>query len=447
MNAMGIKSLFNAPHAGILAQYDHRFILNLKLTHQIMAHLSRTNKLQDKLYVELGPGAGALTRSLLTRPSVGVLGIEVDAKYNALLEQIQNQTQSKFRYVNENILNIDEFDVISRLFPRFAAENERRPHQQTSGLKNAAREQLLRQRRLKQEGVGVADKNDPGASSPLEDKEPPEDLLWWAGGEAKVEAVGNLPFSIITELLMRYAVDCSQQRGLFRFGRVPLHVFVQKEIAERLTATPGTPQFSRLSVLAQNFFRVSVRQTLKEMTYFPRTEVLGCLVTLEPRVAPLVNVNASVLINFNDLMMRPGSRNTMVINALKKCVPQEVALYMLQELRLDGAVLPAQLSTVEVAKMALMWQKFLEATNQTGAADASSSTPRENSCKGSSDNNDDSQSRFSERTFEHVRTHLDAEQATLNFDWEKEERFARAQREKINTKAKRNSESGAQWGE
>lgn len=419
---MGIKSLFHVPHAGMLAKYDQRFILNLKLTHQLMAHLSKSNRTADKLYVELGPGAGALTRSLLTRPSVGVLGVEIDTRYNPLLEQIRSHTEGKFQYINGDVLNIDEFETIAALYPQFAAAHERRPTSARSGggLQNSKREEILRKRHHKRPSPPAS----PAMAKELQDA--PDALQWWAMGEAKVEVVANLPFSVITELLMRYAIDCSLQRGLFRFGRVPLHFFVQKEIAERLTAAPGTPQFSRLSVLAQNFFRVSVRQTFSEMTYFPRTEVLGCLVSLEPRMAPLVDVKAQMLIQFTDIVMKPGMRNTMVTKALHKCLPAEVCQYLLQELRIDGAVLPAQLSTPEIAKMALLWQKFLEATNQAAppAMDGDEKIETHADDEGHHHQEDRHQGQTAARPF------TTKEREALAFDWENEERYALRQRAK-----------------
>lgn len=460
MTSQDIKSLFNVPSGGYLAKYDQRFILNLKLTHQIMAHLAKTNTTNDKVLVELGPGAGALTRSLLTRPSQGVLGIEVDPRYNSLLEQISTQTDGKFQWRNADVLAVDEFELIREVFPTFTKQHERTPTVGPSGssgsgggpMANASRAEALRQRRQRSQSSGGNRSSSEGGASSMEATEAPRDLQWWANGSAKVEVIGNLPFSIATELLMRYAVDCSLQRGLYRFGRVPLHFFVQKEIAERLTATPNTPQFSRLSVLTQNFFRVAIRQTFTEMTYFPRTEVLGCLVTLEPRVAPLVDVNASVLINFLDQLMKPGMRNQMISKSLNRCMPQEVVMYILQELRMDGSVLPAQLSAMEVSSMARMWEVYLTKTNQrqhhstrvSQANDDDNTEPRPNWHE--EDNSDDFAHLHSTKkppphqtkstdAFRVVREFVSSEQEALDYDWEKEAQYARRKRDQANERS------------
>ncbi|RNF20183.1 putative rRNA dimethyltransferase [Trypanosoma cruzi] len=394
VKAEGLKHLFKVPHAGYLAKYDQRFILNLKLTHQIVYHLSRTTlKTHDKLLVELGPGTGALTRSLLTRPCVAVLGIEADERFNAHLEQIRQYTDGKFHWVNADVLRVNELDVLCSVFPRFIEQHQRRrsdaradeTREKTGAegnndgdgegyegapLRNSQRERILRRRFGRSAGFnrGTASDNnrDPvnsqstgvAAAFAVTDR-------WWSDGDAKVEVVANLPFDVITELLMRYAVDCSRKQNLFVFGRVPLHVFTQKEIAERIIAPAGSIHFSRLSVLCQCFFHVQMRQTFKEMTYYPKTEVLGAMLTLQPRSVPLVpGMDAATLIHFTDLLMKPGQRGMTVHKALMKCVPAEVAQYMLQELRVDGALTVLDLTAEEICKLAMLWQRFLEASSQ-----------------------------------------------------------------------------------
>jgi 16S rRNA A1518/A1519 N6-dimethyltransferase RsmA/KsgA/DIM1 with predicted DNA glycosylase/AP lyase activity len=356
LSSHGIRQLFNAPNSRTLANNDQRFILNLKLTHQIMVHLSKSSApSKEKLFLELGPGAGALTRSILTRPSAGVLGVELDKRFNPLLQQIHLETKGKFQWVNGDVLKCDEYEMIQKMFPLFAAQHERlRPADFDKAAPLASAERI---RDKQQQGhSGVADR-------------------WWSDGGAMVEVIANLPFSVISRLLVRYAVDCDTRQGVFRFGRVPLHVFAQKEVAERMTATPGTGQFSMLSVLLQNYFKVHVRQTFREKTYYPETEVLGAFLTLEPRPVPLVGVAASSLVAFLSLAMQPHSRGITIFKALRRFLPEEVAGYMLQELRLDGSLMPLQLSVAEVAGMAMLWQRFLEATNQEAPHKAGPQTP------------------------------------------------------------------------
>ncbi|RNF14893.1 putative rRNA dimethyltransferase [Trypanosoma conorhini] len=418
VKAEGLKHLFKVPHAGYLAKYDQRFILNLKLTHQIVSHLSRTTlKTHDKLLIELGPGTGALTRSLLTRPCVAVLGVEADERFNAHLEQIRQYTNGKFHWVNADVLRVNELELLRSTFPSFVEQHRRRraavhadggeeaasaaagTHHENDDddcgdggggegyegapLRNARRERILRRRFGSAAGFnhdpareGGGSRGGSAAAFAVTDR-------WWSDGDAKVEVVANLPFDVITELLMRYAVDCSRRQNLFVFGRVPLHVFTQKEIAERIIAPAGSIHFSRLSVLCQCFFHVQLRQTFREMTYYPKTEVLGAMLTLQPRSAPLVPaMDAATLMHFTDLLMKPGHRGMTVHKALLKCVPAEVAQYMLQELRVDGALTVLDLTAEEICKLALLWQRFLEASSQQQQQQQQEQPPRDEAKRG-----------------------------------------------------------------
>lgn len=417
LKAEGIKRLYKVPHAGILAKYDQRFMLNLKLTHQIVSHLSRsTLKTGDKVLLELGPGAGSLTRSLLTRPCVGVLGIECDERFNSHLEQIRGYTKGKFHWVNADVLQVNELGLMKKFFPSFVRQNQRHragsseTRREAKGfegapLRSSQRERLLRQRQTRYGGfhrssgrgggggggegepfcepassAAASRRRDPlAATSP----NPALDVTdhWWADGDAKVEVVANLPFSVITELLMRYAVDCSRRANLFSFGRVPLHVFVQREVADRIVAPAGSLHFSRLSVLTQAFFHVKVQQVFAEWTYYPKTEVLGAMLTLEPRAVPLgwsadggesghpeqpspPPVDGASLIHFTDLVMKAGQRGASIHKALSTFMPPEVVQFMLQSVRMDGAMTVLDLSVEELVRMTGLWQAFLTVSQQ-----------------------------------------------------------------------------------
>ncbi|AIO01697.1 rRNA dimethyltransferase, putative [Leishmania panamensis] len=411
VTAEGIKQLYKVPHAGFLAKYDQRFMLNLKLTHQLVSYLSRTTlTTPDKVLVELGPGVGTLTRSLLTRPCVGVLGVEVDERFNPHLEQIRNYTNQKFQWVTADVLKVDELELLRSAFPHFVKANMRRPpspghetseanaaagadadsgsqragftgdagEHDTEGyegapLRSAQRERLLRQRRARKPHLhsgATSRRGAGGAADTAGTATPPNPAFdvtnhWWSNGNAKVEVIANLPFAIITELLMRYAVDCAQHRGLFAFGRVPVHIFAQREVAERILAPAGSVEFSRLSVLCQCFFHVRLKQTFVDQTYYPRTEVEGAMLTLEPRSVPLAHdLDASTLIHFTNLLMKPGLRAATVHKSLSRFAPAELVQYMLQELRMDGAMTVLDLSVVEVTRLASLWQQFVTMSQQ-----------------------------------------------------------------------------------
>lgn len=46
-----------------------------------------------------------------------------------------------------------------------------------------------------------------------------------------IKIVGNLPFNISIPLILRFANFASQKSGIYKFGKIPLYLVFQKEIA------------------------------------------------------------------------------------------------------------------------------------------------------------------------------------------------------------------------
>ena len=75
--------------------------------------------------------------------------------------------------------------------------------------------------------------------------------------------VGNLPYSAATPILLR----------LFA-ARTPRIVFlVQREVAERLAAGPGSKKYGRLSIIAQLYGSLELFRTVGPAAFTPRPEV------------------------------------------------------------------------------------------------------------------------------------------------------------------------------
>ncbi len=98
----------------------------------------------------------------------------------------------------------------------------------------------------------------------------------------RLRAVGNLPYSISTPLLFKIL----DEGGLFA-GCVFL---LQKEVAERITAGPGTKKYAPLSILFQNRFAARILFTVPPGAFNPPPKVTSALLSLRRRDAPLLDV-------------------------------------------------------------------------------------------------------------------------------------------------------------
>jgi 16S rRNA (adenine1518-N6/adenine1519-N6)-dimethyltransferase len=95
-----------------------------------------------------------------------------------------------------------------------------------------------------------------------------------AGRPAPHVIAGNLPYQITGPLLEK-AVHAapSIQRAVF---------LVQLEVAERLSAAPGTDSYGALSVFAQRAFKVERAFIIRRGAFYPQPNVDSAVVTLEP---------------------------------------------------------------------------------------------------------------------------------------------------------------------
>lgn len=102
------------------------------------------------------------------------------------------------------------------------------------------------------------------------------------GVEGPVKLVANIPYYITTPILEKLV----EHRRLF--SRIALTM--QKEVAERVTARPGTPEWGSLSVFVQLYFHPVLRFLIPRRFFRPVPRVDSALVELTPRVALPVDV-------------------------------------------------------------------------------------------------------------------------------------------------------------
>jgi 16S rRNA (adenine1518-N6/adenine1519-N6)-dimethyltransferase len=88
--------------------------------------------------------------------------------------------------------------------------------------------------------------------------------------------VGNLPYNISTPLLFKLFSEIHCIRDM--------HFMLQKEVVLRLTATVGTTDYSRLSVMSQYFCDNDYLFTVPAEAFDPPPKVESAVVRLTPRI-------------------------------------------------------------------------------------------------------------------------------------------------------------------
>ena len=107
------------------------------------------------------------------------------------------------------------------------------------------------------------------------------DYTAWAGND-DWRAAGNLPYNVATPLLIRLAA----------LPRPPERIvaMIQKDVADRLLATPGTAQYGSLTVAVGLTMSAERALTVPPSAFFPRPNVVSSVVVLRRREQPEVVV-------------------------------------------------------------------------------------------------------------------------------------------------------------
>ena len=94
----------------------------------------------------------------------------------------------------------------------------------------------------------------------------------------KLRIVGNLPYNISTPLLFH----------LYGFSSIieDMHFMLQKEVVERLAASPSTRDWGRLSVMTQIDHKVEYLFDVPPEAFYPRPKVQSAIVRLTPLADP-----------------------------------------------------------------------------------------------------------------------------------------------------------------
>ncbi len=138
-------------------------------------------------------------------------------------------------------------------------------------------------------------------------------------GDPPRRIVANLPYNIATPLLIKWLEAGS--------GFASLTLMFQKEVADRLIASPRSKDYGRLSVFAQ--WRAEVKRLfdIPPRAFTPPPKVTSTVVQLVPREAPLHPANGADLEQVAAAAF--GQRRKMLRQSLKK-LPVDVAALIRQ---------------------------------------------------------------------------------------------------------------------
>ncbi|MDN6179489.1 MAG: 16S rRNA (adenine(1518)-N(6)/adenine(1519)-N(6))-dimethyltransferase RsmA [Halomonas subglaciescola] len=165
------------------------------------------------------------------------------------------------------------------------------------------------------------------------------DFAQLRGEGAPLRVVGNLPYNISTPLII-HLLDAGS-------AVADMHFMLQKEVVERMAATPGGPDWGRLSVMAQYYCQVEQLFTVPPEAFVPSPAVESAIVRLTPHAA-LPHVADDPALLFELVKLAFGQRRKTLRNNLKGRVSTET----LEAFDIDPTRRPQTLSVEEFVRLA-----------------------------------------------------------------------------------------------
>jgi len=171
------------------------------------------------------------------------------------------------------------------------------------------------------------------------------DLSTLGSKDNKLRVIGNLPYNISTPLLF-HLLDSHHLIHDMMF-------MLQKEVASRLAAVPGTSAYGRLTLMVQYACEVTSLFDVPPQAFTPPPQVNSSVVKLVPYASP--PFVADSLKSYQNIVRDAfNQRRKTIRNALKNRVSEA----QLQQLGIDPQRRPEQLSLEEYVKISNMAPTF-----------------------------------------------------------------------------------------
>ena len=163
-------------------------------------------------------------------------------------------------------------------------------------------------------------------------------------GQEPFKVVANLPYYITTPILMTLLER--------RLPITTMVTMVQKEVAERMTARPGSRSYGALSVAVQYYTEPEIVLNVPPRSFIPAPEVDSVVIACRVRSVPAVKVSEEKLF-FRVVRAAFGQRRKTLANALRGGgFPKEQVRAAMERAQMDPQRRGETLSLEEFGRLA-----------------------------------------------------------------------------------------------
>ncbi|MFH0771447.1 MAG: 16S rRNA (adenine(1518)-N(6)/adenine(1519)-N(6))-dimethyltransferase RsmA [Candidatus Omnitrophota bacterium] len=165
--------------------------------------------------------------------------------------------------------------------------------------------------------------------------------------QGKIKVIGNLPYYITTPIIEKLILSKDRLEAVF--------ITVQREVAHRLCAKPGSKDYGSISCFVQFHTNPSILFEIDKHVFYPQPEVNSSFLRLSILEKPPVQVNNTEKF-FGVIRSAFGKRRKTILNSLLYSefidIDKAALASLLRRLELNPLVRPEDLSLEEFARIA-----------------------------------------------------------------------------------------------
>ncbi|KAJ3314810.1 Dimethyladenosine transferase 1, mitochondrial [Boothiomyces sp. JEL0838] len=215
MNLFGLK-----PERG----YSQNFLKSTHISNKFVDQLSLN---PNSLVIEIGPGPGIITRSIIKRDLLKVIGVEKDKRFEPILAQLKDSSNNKFDYILDDAAKDKDLSLTNKILDKL--------------------------------GSNISISN--------------------------VNIVGNLPFSIGGHILGQYIYQSLQSEGLFRYP-TQINFMFSEPMGRKLLDTKNRTKFG---TLVRTAFLIKESFVVPKGNFNPQPQIDVIALEFRPRPSPFKN--------------------------------------------------------------------------------------------------------------------------------------------------------------
>ena len=263
-NLLSIQETLKKNNIKIQKSLGQNFLFDINITDKIVM---KSEPLSSTI-IEIGPGPGGLTRSILKKNPFKLFAIDKDYQSEIMLKELKELHQDKLQ-----IIIADAIDY------------------------------------------------------PI-----------WELGNYPRQIIANLPYNVGTKMLINWL------KHVEYFEKFTL--MFQKEVADRITANVGSPNYGRLSILSNWLTKTRKLFDIPATAFIPAPKVKSSVIELVPRSKPIFDVSFSSLEKTTFLAF---SQKRKMLKSSLKAVNGEI---ILDSLQISSRLRPEEVSIIDFCRIA-----------------------------------------------------------------------------------------------